>query len=40
VRRHAAAKTGTNYDEVEIESILLPAAAGGASVVGFPLPIP
>lgn len=37
---HAAAEAGANYDEVEIKSILLSAAASGACGVGFALPIP
>ena len=40
VGRHTAAKTGANYDEVEIKSILLSAAVGGSCGVGFALLIP
>jgi hypothetical protein len=40
MRSHAAAETGANYDEVEIESILPPADVGGRCGVGFALPIP
>ena len=37
---HAAAKTGANYDEVEIKSFLLPADIGVTCSVGFALLIP
>jgi hypothetical protein len=37
---HAAAKTGANYDEVEIKSISLSADVGGTGGVGFALLIP
>lgn len=37
---HAAAKPGADHDEVEIESILLPADVGGACGVGVALSIP
>jgi len=40
VGSHAAAKTGANYDEVEIKFIILPAAVSGRCGLGFALPIP
>jgi hypothetical protein len=40
VGSHAAAKTGANYDEVEIKSIPLSADAGCTCGVGFALLIP
>ena len=37
---HTATETGANYDEVEIESILLLADVGSAGGVGFTRSIP
>jgi len=40
VGSHAAAETGADYDEVEIESSFLPADVDGACGVGFTFSVP
>ena len=40
MRGHAATETGADYDEVEIESILLPGDVRGVRSIGFRFPMP